>query len=112
MSTERNYAAEAVAILAGQSSLLPELAHLQALAAQTESVLKEHRLLSELLAAAMVDTGQQALFFPAADLERVRRLGINVAVTQNPTNSFGAVLVDLKRRALPPGADAARARVN
>jgi hypothetical protein len=112
VSEERNYAAEAVAIVSGTTSLLPEPAHLQALAAQMESVLKEHRLLTEMLAAIMVDTGQQQIYLPAEHLDRVRRHGVNVQITQNPKNAPGAVIVDLTRRPLAAPAGMAKARLN
>lgn len=112
MSSEitRNYAAEAVAIATGQSRLLPEPEHLQALAAQMESVLTEKRLLIEILAAAMVDTGQAQLYFPAEDLARVRTLGLNVTIEKDPRNMPGAVIVALSKR--PAAVPAQKARVN
>jgi hypothetical protein len=94
----RNYAAEAVDIAAGTSRLLPERAHLQALAAQMESVLLEHRGLAQILAAVMVDTGQQNFFLPSDALADVERHRLNVVVTRHPRGMTGAVLVELSRR--------------
>lgn len=61
---ERNYAKEAAAILAGQSRLIPELEHLQAMNAQMAAVQSNLRLVLEILAALMHDAGSDALDIP------------------------------------------------
>jgi hypothetical protein len=107
-----NHLAEAMAIIRGESSFLATAEHLKALAAQMESVLREKQLLTELLAAAMVDTGQSELYFPASDLERVRKNGINVSVVLSPPRApQGSVLVQIARRPAPTGRPS-KARLN
>lgn len=100
-AVQRNFASEAVAIASGTSTIFPQREHLQVLAAQMESVLAEHRLLTEILSAAMVDTGQSQLFFPAEALAHVRKHGLNVVITQNPKTAPGAVIVELSKRPEP-----------
>lgn len=104
----RNYAAEAVAIAAGTSRILPEAEHLQALAAQMESVLKEKQLLIEMLCAAMVDTQQKVLYFPKEDLERVRTNAMNVVIQKEKTEAYTVTLSRRSQPASRPGS----ARVN
>lgn len=104
-----DYLAQAMAIIQGTTMFLPTPEHLKAIAGQMESVLREKKLLSELLAAAMVDTGQSQLYFPASDLERVRKNGINLVVMLSPKNApAGTVVVEIARRPTSAG----KARVN
>jgi hypothetical protein len=98
MSDTRNYAEEAVKILQGESRMLVELGHLQALAAQMESVLGEHRLLSQLLAVVLLDNGVEQMFIPAEPLADVEQKGLNVTVLKNPPRRPGAAIVALTRR--------------
>lgn len=99
---KRNFVTEAMAIITGESRILPEPEHLQALAAQMESVLKEKQLLVECLCAVMVDTQQKQLYFALDDLERVRAGGINFVV--EPVKQTGAFIVRISRRPTAPSA--------
>lgn len=97
----RNYAGEAVAIAEGTSRIMAEAEHVKVLAAQIESVLREKRLVEELLATAMLDTGQPELYFPAEMLDQVRANGFGLQVEANPGGRTGAVMVRLSRRPTP-----------
>lgn len=106
--SERNYAKEAVEIVQGQTRMIPEPEHLQAMAAQVESVLRDNKLLLNVIAAAMVDTNQSALYFPAEALANVEQQQLFLAFERNPGGRDGAMLITLKRRPAAPGPVAAR----
>jgi hypothetical protein len=108
---QRNYLNEAMAIIGGQSRIIAEADHLRALAAQQESILREHRLLAEVLAAILIDVNQPSIVLAAADLTQRQDKILDVRITQNHKEK-GAVLVDLCRRPMAAQADASRRRVN
>lgn len=96
---DRNYLTEAAQIAEGQSSLLPEVDHVKALAGQMESVLRDNRRMSELVAAVMIDTAQTTFVLPEALLEHVRNQGLELTIQ----TARGFIEVKLFRRPLASG---------
>lgn len=98
---QRNWAAEAVAIVSGQSSLLPQREHLVALAQQAESALQNAQFLTALIIACMVDVNQHELVLPAKLLEHARTGGFNLAFTVARRGQTVYHVATLSRRPLP-----------
>jgi hypothetical protein len=94
---ERDYLKEAMAIVAGQSRMLPEAAHLTALHQQLAGMNQNMLRMGEVLLAILEDNRVPSLEVPVGQLQKVRTSGLMPLVHTQPS---GAVVV----KAVPFGA--------
>lgn len=74
----RNWAAEAAAIASGESQIIPEREHVQALAAHAEASIAKTLKMGSILTAFLVDEGLMKVHMPAACLDRVKGFGVAI----------------------------------
>jgi len=89
-SDERDYLQEALKIVGGTTTLLPESAHLVALESQLQAMNKNIVVLGELLLAVLSDNNVKGMEIPQRVLEQVRRSQTMPLIHQQPN---GAIVV-------------------
>lgn len=90
MTDDRNYLDEALQIVAGATSKLPEKAHLVALDRQLQAMNRNIITLGELLLCILDDNRVPAMEIPVAVLEKIRRSRTMPFIHHQPT---GAIVV-------------------
>jgi hypothetical protein len=102
---KRNWVSEAVAIAAGQSSLLPEPEHLQALASHAEASIAKTIKIASILIAVMVDNGLERVPVPGGLLSFVRGYGLDIQplLRDDGTEVADGTLVITVQRPTPKG---------
>lgn len=101
---QRNWAAEAVAIASGQSTLIPQREHLAVLAQQAESTIRNTLKMASILLAVLVDLGYEQVPIPGGLLAHVtaQQLGIDIQPVRGDDGSEvadGSLLVTVRRPA-------------
>ena len=111
MSTvERNWIGEALAIAAGQSAILPQVEHLQALAQRGEQALIQEQLAKSVIVALLIDTGQQDAGIPTSMIRDNALAGLTVTIQRAKRGDVDYHVVELQRLVTVP--QTKKARVN
>lgn len=92
----RNYADEAARIVAGESMLLPEKAHLVAMAGQVESAARNVRTLTTAIASLMLQASKHQLVVSAEKLQAVLDTRTHIQIIQHRDGAL-----EFRRIALP-----------
>jgi hypothetical protein len=99
---QQRFLKEAVAIAEGKSRLLPQREHVQVLASQMESVLKNVQTLGEVIAALMSVAGGDRLPIRAELLWKIRAQQSSVVLETTPD---GSLIVHLRQSKPEPMAE-------
>jgi len=86
--SDRNYAQEAAQIVAGQSRLIPEKAHLLAMAGQVQSAAMNVETLAKSLAAVMVDNDLVTMTLPKELFDEVAKRQAGIQIERRPDGSI------------------------
>jgi hypothetical protein len=101
---KRNWNAEAVAIAAGESRLLPQREHLQALAQHAEQSIAKTIKIASILIAFMVDNGFEKVPVPGGLLSFVRGYGLDIQPLRREDGSEvgdGTLVLTVTKAAAP-----------
>lgn len=101
---QRNWVAEAVAIVSGESRLLPEKEHLHALAAHAEQSIAKTIKIASILMALMVDNDMDEATIPGALVNTAKTCALEIEPAKDENDverADGTIVLKLKRPAPP-----------